>query len=328
MRIKLKMKTIVTVTAASMTAIGAASWAIGQTAYDAAKPEGFFWYKDHPKAPPPKPEQKNKPQQQAPQVQQQAQTEEAKLKPGSAEWFRRTEKELIDKMSGEPDEKTVFAYQALNRLRMDRADEVARIWERNNQKYPFLSEEVRMPFTARARQQALWQIDQAKEKILADISTKAGLWMFFDSKCAHCYSQYETMSALQQQYKGMEIRFISTDGGIIKGMDPKKVRYDTGGVKARSLGIQLTPAVVFVAPPDKMGLIAHGAMSLSELEEKIVTAAIDLKVADPKLAQTAKLNESGMVNRSDFEAAGITGNESTEELADKIYKIIGNKMGR
>ncbi|HRL00223.1 MAG TPA: hypothetical protein PK486_07390, partial [Trichococcus flocculiformis] len=66
--------------------------------------------------------------------------------------------------------------------------------------------------------------------------------------------------------------------------------------------------------------------SLSDLEEKIVTASIDMKIADPKLAQTAKMNERGMINRSDWEAAGITGNESTEELADKIYKILGNKM--
>ncbi len=320
-RPKFKMKTTLAILAATVT-VGAA-WAASKTAYDAAKPEGFFWYKDHPKTTKPKPKENKK---QPPQTQ--VQPAETKPKPGSAEWFRQTEKELLDKMSGEPDEKTVFAYQALNRLRMDRADEVGRIWERNNQKYPFLSEDVRMPFSARARQQALWQIDQAKEKILADISTKAGLWMFFDSKCVHCHSQYETVSALQQQYKGMEVRYISTDGGTIKGMDPAKVRYDTGAAKARSLGIQITPAVVLVAPPDKMGLIAHGAMSRGELEEKIVTAAIDMNIADSKLAQTAKMNEQGMINRSDWEAAGITGEESTEELADKIYKIIGSKMGR
>ena len=77
-----------------------------------------------------------------------------------------------------------------------------------------------------------------------------------------------------------------------------------------------------------MGLIAHGAVSLDELEEKIVTAAIDMKVVDPKLAQTAKMNERGMIDRNDWEAAGITGEESPDELADKIYNIIGRKMGQ
>ena len=317
-----KWKMTAAVAAVSITA--GAAWA-SKTAYEAAQPEGFFWHKDHAQTEKkPQAKKAQPPAQERPQAQ--SQPAEAKPKPGSAEWFRRTEQELIDKMSGEPDEKTVFAYQALNRLRMDRADEVGRIWERNNQKYPFLSEEVRMPFSARARQQALWQIGQAKEKILADISTKAGLWMFFDSKCTHCYSQFETVSALQKQYKGMEIRYISTDGGVIRGMDPAKVRYDTGGARVRSLGIQLTPAVILVAPPDKMGLIAHGAVSLSELEEKIVTAAIDMKIADPKLARTATMNEQGIITRNDWETAGITGEETTEELADKIYKIIGGKM--
>ncbi len=75
---------------------------------------------------------------------------EAKPKPGSAEWFRRTEQQLLDKMTGEPDENRI-CLSNLNRLRMDRADEVARIWERNNIKYPFLSEEVRMPVFPRGR---------------------------------------------------------------------------------------------------------------------------------------------------------------------------------
>lgn len=118
---------------------------------------------------------------------------------------------------------------------MDRADEVARIWERNNIKYPFLSEEVRMPFSARARQQALWQIDQAKEAIMADISKKAGLWMFFDSKCNYCHSQFDTVSMLQQKYRGMEIRFISTDGGVIKGMPADKIRFDHGASSKRAV---------------------------------------------------------------------------------------------
>ena len=314
-------KTILTLVAAS-TALAASSWVFARTAYDAAQPDGYFWYKDKPKAKP-KAEPAKEP---APVAPAPAPSAEAKPKPGSAEWFRRTEQQLLDKMTGEPDEKTVFAYQTLNRLRMDRADEVARIWERNNIKYPFLSEEVRMPFSARARQQALWQIDQAKEAIMADISKKAGLWMFFDSKCNYCHSQFDTVSMLQQKYRGMESRFISTEGGVIKGMPADKIRFDHGALKARSLGIQITPAIVLVAPPEKMGIIAHGAMSLSDLEEKIVTASIDMKIADPKLAQTAKMNERGMINRSDWEAAGITGNESTEELADKIYKILGNKM--
>lgn len=314
-------------TAAALAAIALVGTVLasGQSAYDAAVPDGFFWYRDHPAQKPKPKEKQEKTASPAPVTQQPV---EEKPRPGSAEWFRRTEKELLDRMTGEPDEKTVFAYQTLNRLRMDRADQVARIWESNNQKYPFLSEEVRMPFSARARQQALWEIGQAKDKIMADISSKAGLWLFFDSKCSFCLSQYRTVSALREKFPNMAVRYISTDGGIISGMDRRLVRNDTGGERARSLGIQLTPAVVMVVPPDKMGLIAHGAVSLDELEEKIVTAAIDMKVVDPKLAQTAKMNERGMIDRNDWEAAGITGEESPDELADKIYNIIGRKMGQ
>ncbi len=162
---------------------------------------------------------------------------------------------------------------------------------------------------------------------MADISKKAGLWMFFDSKCNYCHSQFDTVSMLQQKYRGMEIRFISTDGGVIKGMPADKIRFDHGALKARSLGIQITPAIVLVAPPEKMGIIAHGAMSLSDLEEKIVTASIDMKIADPKLAQTAKMNERGMINRSDWEAAGITGNEFHGRAGRQNLQDFGQQDG-
>lgn len=307
------------------TTLAISGWAMARTAYDAAKPDGFFWYKDKPKT---KPKLQKPPVEQTPVLSPSlSQNSEVKPEPGSAEWFRRAEQQFLDQMTSKPSPKTVFAYQTLNRIRMDRADEVARIWESNLKKYPFLSESVRVPFSARARQQALWQIDKAKEAVLSEISQKAGLWMFFNSKCNFCYSQYDTVSMLQQKYKNMEIRYISTDGGIIKGMPVSKVRLDPGASKARSLGVQITPAVVLVSPPDKIGIIAHGAMSLEELEGNIVTAAIDMNIADPKLAKMVKMNERGMVNYSDWQAAGITGEESPEELADKIYMILGDKMG-
>lgn len=41
-------KTILTLVAAS-TALAASSWAFARTAYDAAQPDGYFWYKDKPK---------------------------------------------------------------------------------------------------------------------------------------------------------------------------------------------------------------------------------------------------------------------------------------
>ena len=314
-KLKLSLTTV------ALLSLAAAAWS-QRNAFDAAKPDGYFWYKDKPKQ-----VQKKEPQpeEKAPQPQPAAQSQSPVLKPGSAEWFRQTEQKLLDNLSSDPSEKNALAYKAFERLRNDRVDEVARTTEKILNKYPYLSEAVRVPIAAHARQQALWQIDQAKEGIIGDLRNKAGLWMFFDSNCNFCHAQYETVKMLEQKYR-IEVRYISIDGGVIKGMNQKQVRFDNGGSRARQFGIKVTPAVVMVVPPENAAVIAHGAMSLSDLEEKIVTAAIDMKIADPKLTRTTKMNERGMIEQSDWEAAGFTGTETPEELSEKIYRIITKKM--
>lgn len=72
-------KTILTLVAAS-TALAASSWVFARTAYDAAQPDGYFWYKDKPKAKP-KAEPAKEP---APVAPAPAPSAEAKPKPGSA----------------------------------------------------------------------------------------------------------------------------------------------------------------------------------------------------------------------------------------------------
>lgn len=95
---------------------------------------------------------------------------------------------------------------------------------------PMLSESVRVPISALARQQALW-LDQAKESIIKDLSSKAGIWMFFDSSCNFCHSQFIAQAG--QKY-GMEVRYVSTDGGVINGMSRKGIA---------SIGVQNVPSI-------------------------------------------------------------------------------------
>lgn len=315
----LKWKTLLL----SAVLLSAGAWA-GRNAFEAASPDGYFWYKEKNKVQQKQEKQEEPEPQKMPSARTDVKTERV-LKPGTAEWFRQTEQKLLDELSSNPSEKNALAYKVLERARNDRVDEVARVTGKILEKYPYLSESVRVPIAAHARQQALWQIDQAKEGIIRDLTKKAGLWMFFDSSCNFCHAQFETVKMLEKKF-GMQVRYISTDGGVIKGMNQNQVRFDNGGSRSRQFGIKLTPAVVMVVPPENAAIVAHGAMGLSELEEKIVTAAIDMKIADPKLTRTAKMNEHGMIEQGDWEAAGFTGQETTEELTDKIYGIITKKM--
>ena len=155
-----------------------AVYAAEQSAYDTATADGYFWYRDKPA-----PKKSRPPEQKAPSKVVSAQTAPAAKESEmfSAAWIRAKQQELLDLAITNPSYENVRAYQYLNRLMLDKSDEFARMTQKVIDSDPMLSESVRVPISALARQQALWQIDQAKEGIIKDLSSKAGIWMFFDS---------------------------------------------------------------------------------------------------------------------------------------------------
>ena len=327
-----KTKTAAGLMLAALVGTGWSMQALAEgSAFGKAIDDGYFWYKDRPAAKP-KPKSKEEPKPEAvpapkPYEKQEAPKTEKKAEFGSATWIRDKQKELLELAISNPTEENVRAYLYVNRLMLDKADEFARMSKKVTDADPMLSESVRVPISALSRQQVLWQIDQAKEGIIKDLSRKAGIWMFFDSSCAFCQSQYQVTKMLEKKYN-MQVRYISTDGGVINGMKPAQIRYDRGGQRARSMGIQLTPATILVAPPDRVAVVAHGAMSMSELEQKIVTAAIDMNLADPNLTNIAKLNERGMISSKDLNAAKtkLEDPDNMDEVVKMLNGIIKNKM--
>ena len=327
-----KTKTAAGLMLAALVGTGWSMQALAEgSAFGKAIDDGYFWYKDRPAAKPkPKSKEESKPEAvpaPKPYEKQEAPKTEKKAEFGSATWIRDKQKELLELAISNPTEENVRAYLYVNRLMLDKADEFARMSKKVTDADPMLSESVRVPISALARQQVLWQIDQAKEGIIKDLSRKAGIWMFFDSSCAFCQSQYQVTKMLEKKYN-MQVRYISTDGGVINGMKPAQIRYDRGGQRARSIGIQLTPATILVAPPDRVAVVAHGAMSMSELEQKIVTAAIDMNLADPNLTNIAKLNERGMISSKDLNASKtkLKDPDNMDEVVKMLNRIIKNKM--
>ena len=151
-----------------MAAVTGSFWSLNaiadDSAFGSATADGYFWYKDKPKVKPkPKPKVEEKPKSEAKPEEKKAEPKEEKKQDfGSAAWIREKQKELLELAISNPTEENVRAYLYVNRLMLDRADEFARISKKVTDADPMLSESVRVPISALARQQALWQIDQAK----------------------------------------------------------------------------------------------------------------------------------------------------------------------
>ena len=69
-------------------------------------------------------------------------------------------------------------------------------------------------------------------------------------------------------------------------------------------------------------------MSQSELEEKIVLAAIDMKIADPELSNIAKLQDRGILTPGDMAEVRrrVRNPDNTDELVKMLNEMIRRRM--
>lgn len=291
---------------------------------DAQQPrKGFLFYEDK-QLPTIKPQPKKKKQPE--KTVQAAPATPAKHEPFSAAWLREKMPILIDNALTNPTPENVRAYKYAERLMLDMASNYADMSKKVVETDPMLDESVRFPTSAMARSAALYEMDQAKEAIVRSLVDKAGVWFFFDSKCHFCGSQYQVIKLLEEKYK-IPVKYISTDGGVLQGMARNKVVFDKNQI-ASKLGIRTLPAVILAIPPQKTAIISHGASSLSDLEEKIVTAAIDLKIAPEHLTNIAELEKRGIMRPSDIQRAKqqMKDPDDPNELVRLINQSIQKRM--
>lgn len=249
------------------------------------------------------------------------------LEPFSVEWLRANMPILLDRAMNNPTEENVRAYKYAERMMLDMASNYADMSQKVVQNDPMLDASVRFPISSMARTSALYQIDKAKEAIIQDLASKGGIWYFFDTKCRFCESQFKAIKLLEEKY-GIETRYISLDGGVFQDMDRRKVLFDDGGERARMLGIQLTPATVLVLPPDRSALVSHGASSLDTLEEKLVTAAVDMNIAPPELVNVAEMQKRGILTAQDMQQVKqqMQNPNDPDELVKMMNEAIRRKM--
>lgn len=292
-------------------------------AYEEAKTDGWFWYREQTQAQ--ANQEKTKPKKNKPIVEEK--NKEKEPEPFSASWVRAQIPILLDRAITNPTMENVRAYKYMERLAVDMSTNFADMSQKVVASDPMLDESVRFPISAMARSQALWRIDRARDAILKDLANKAGIWMFFDSKCAFCQSQYEALKLLADKYK-IEVRYISIDGGIFSNMSKNQVMFDYGGNRAREMGVQITPATFLVVPPDRLAIVAHGAMPLSQLEQQIVTAAIDMNVTDPELTNIASLQQRGILTHNDMMKVkkSMHNPEDSDELVKMLSEMIRERM--
>ena len=236
--------------------------------------EGWFWYRDSrvpivpvpaPVAPPPVAP--------APPPESLA---EPPAPPGpaplSAQWFRENLDSYRDRAIDAPSPENVAVYLHLQRIAMDKSSRFATVSERVVQGDPLLDEVTRRPTATFGANLVDRQASAAADALLGRLAETAALWFLFRSDCPYCDAQAPLLEALAARY-GFAVLAVSLDGAGLKDGRFPDYRVDRG--QAQVLGVLSTPAL-FLARPDQgeVAPLAQGLLSLSQLRERIVLAAV------------------------------------------------------
>ena len=252
----------------------ASTSASGATHWFEDKQEGWFWYNEVAEDLP-----EDLPAADEPAIAKAAHSEPNRLPelppqaPAlfSSAWLRENLDHYLETAIDDPTPENVQAFLYLQRLSLDRAERFSDAVSMALVADPALDETTRSPIAPFAANQTPKVVAERRARMLERISTQAGIFFFFESTCPYCQAQAPVLSRLAEAY-GFTVYAVSVDGHALPGGEFPDFRVDRG--TAEQLGVINYPAMFLVAPPNSYVNLAQGAVSMLELEDRIVQASV------------------------------------------------------
>lgn len=169
----------------------------------------------------------------------------------------------------EPTPDNVTAYIRFQREQLNRASTFADIWQRAIWQNPELDYTLQRPVSAVAKRAWTDQRKGDRDRVLAAISQRYGVFYFFASNCAACTVSSPIIKGVADRF-GITVMAVSMDGGP----NPTFPNYlvNTGQYEQMGLSGNVTPALVLFDTVTRRPLpIGYGIMSQDEVMERIFT---------------------------------------------------------
>lgn len=207
-------------------------------------------------------------------------------RPLSAEWLKVNLEKYQQKAIDDPTPENIEMYMYLQKAMMDKAQRFSEGVARLVQFAPYLDQNTRRPIATFASNASSRMALQGRKEALKRIAHQAGIFFFFKSECQHCEIQAPLLKNLQDLY-GFKVFPVSLDGRPLQNNLFGGYERDLG--QAKALGVMQTPAM-FLGRPDSREILPLGqsSMARTELEERIIEAAIEAGWIDQKEYQSTK----------------------------------------
>jgi len=317
--------------------VSAAALAMPLFAYEAflrEKQRGWFWREaqplaekekmpEEPLAPPPAVVASPEPQA----------TKEEAPPTFSVKWFQKHYMDLFEKTVDNPTAENMDQWRLATRVMIDKASNVAQVFRERAALDVELDEQNRYPIANAMRMDMGRQLLANQSSAIKFVGTKAALWVFLDEECSYCRLQYNIIKTFVKEHD-LTVSYIVRQGKPIFEMsEDEEVLPDLGHSEA--LGIKLTPAVVMVAPPDKMVVLTQGMLAADALGERLLLAAKHEGIlsedryaeTNPNVAGLLSPKQINSLGALDFHGPGFA-KKVREMLRENISQINASRMYR
>ncbi|WP_434949717.1 conjugal transfer protein TraF (plasmid) [Shewanella sp. HL-SH4] len=247
------------------TLLSTSVWSSDDTFYK-TREKGWFWYETEPEIEEPVEELKPVVDPDTAKDQPESQEQMVEI---NAEWLKENLPILQMRAINNPTSENLGAFYSAQRVMLDMSSKFAA----NTQDYfrkegNFLSEDHRRPTESFMLNQFKLDTHQQAKPVLEKVSNNGGLWFFYSSTCPYCIKQLPVMNSLSRS--GIDILYISLDGGVIPGIPEDKIVFDYNGKVASDFNIQVTPTTYLVSnDATHFKLLNQGSVSLPKMQVSI-----------------------------------------------------------
>lgn len=279
--------------------------------------DGWHWYEDPPAE---IVEEEEKPKESVEAAGSSAKGPE----PLSTEWLREMLPKFRDTAIDNPTEENVAAYYYVQRIVMDKAQVFSDVAKTVVENDPLLDENLRLPFASAAKVSVLKEANVAKKEIINGLSEKAALWVFYDDTCSYCEQQIAPLNKFAEEHD-IKVELIHKQGGTVGGLS-KKIDNRKAAGQFETIGINFTPSVVMVYPPNDLWIISQGFTSYTQLVDRVIAAGNRFGIIDESDYRRAVPTSNGVLRADRLEHEEVDW-ENPEELVPFLRKSIGETYG-
>lgn len=240
---------------------------------------------------------------------------EPEKKPMTVAWMKKMIPIMQERAYDNPTRENVAAYAYLVRAMGDKAQRYTDVHMDLIKSDPFLDMNNSMPFNGANRNQVIAEAESTKREALKLVAKKAaGIFVFFDSKCAYCRTQIASVNRVSKEFN-FNVMYISVDGKGLPGA--------TGWVKdngtAKMLGINYYPTTILAIPPKTYLPISFGLMADDQLQSRLLETAKYAKLIPADMVKNFNPNDRGVLTLEDMK-------DGAYDDPDKFVKYMQEKL--